>query len=119
VRAAKVDADLAPEESKADPQNRRLRVAAENAAYAAAEAGRRVAELEFEARVDEWLARDEPADDLLVRLAPRVHGEIDWYWVGGATLSRQGVKQRGKWAYYRLAPETLNVLATLTTTPAV
>jgi ArsR family transcriptional regulator len=27
-------------------------------------------------------------------------------------------EQRGKWAYYRLVPETLNVLAELITTPA-
>jgi ArsR family transcriptional regulator, arsenate/arsenite/antimonite-responsive transcriptional repressor len=28
-------------------------------------------------------------------------------------------KQRGKWAYYRLVPETLNVFAELITTPTV
>jgi ArsR family transcriptional regulator, arsenate/arsenite/antimonite-responsive transcriptional repressor len=34
--------------------------------------------------------------------------------VDAGILSRE---QRGKWAYYRLVPETLNVLAALITTP--
>lgn len=35
--------------------------------------------------------------------------------VDAGILTRE---QRGKWAYYRLVPETLNVLAELITTPA-
>ena len=35
--------------------------------------------------------------------------------VDAGILTRE---QRGKWAYYQLVPETLNVLATLITTPA-
>ena len=35
--------------------------------------------------------------------------------VEAGVLNRE---QRGKWAYYRLVPETLNVLAELITTPA-
>jgi ArsR family transcriptional regulator, arsenate/arsenite/antimonite-responsive transcriptional repressor len=35
--------------------------------------------------------------------------------VDAGILTRE---QRGKWAYYRLVPEALNVLATLITTPA-
>jgi ArsR family transcriptional regulator, arsenate/arsenite/antimonite-responsive transcriptional repressor len=36
--------------------------------------------------------------------------------VDAGILTRE---QRGKWAYYRLAPEVLNALAALITTPTV
>jgi hypothetical protein len=88
---------LAREDSKADPKDRRLRIAAEDPSYEAAEAGRKVAEYEFLARIDAWVASDQPADELILSLAPRVNGKPDWDWVAAAHLARSGVKVPSGW----------------------
>jgi hypothetical protein len=97
AREAKVDSDLAREASKADSQNRQLRIEAEHASYKATEAGRKVAEYEFLARILAWQDSDEPADELLLSLAPRVNGRPDWDWVAAAHLARSGVKVPSGW----------------------
>jgi len=57
-------------------------------------AGRKLAELLWEEAVDLWVDRsssdDVVIDERLLALAPRVNGEVDWYWVGAAHLSRSG-----------------------------
>jgi hypothetical protein len=92
ARIARRNAEFAREDSKNNPKDRRLRVAADDTSHAAAQAGRKFAETEFLVRIDEWLSRDEPWDELLVKLAPRVRGEIDDDWVAAAHLVRAGVK---------------------------
>jgi len=97
ARIAKRNAEFAREDSKADPSNRKLRVAADDASHASTLAGRRVAEIELLARIDEWISRDEPRDELLVKLAPRVSGEIDEDWLAAAHLARAGYRIPAGW----------------------
>jgi hypothetical protein len=99
ARVARRNAEFAREDSKADPKNRRLRIAADDASYAAAQAGRKVAEIEFLVRIEEWIARidDVPVDETLLRLGPRVGGQIDCDWLAAAHLARAGVKVPQGW----------------------
>jgi hypothetical protein len=107
ARIARRSAEFAREDSKNDPKSRRLRIAADDASHAAAQAGRKVAETEFLVRIEEWLRRDEPWDELLVKLAPRVRGEIDDEWVAAAHLAGAGVKIPAGWRS-EFSGETVN-----------
>jgi predicted transcriptional regulator len=57
ARIAKRDAEFSCEDSKADPTNRLLRIAADDATRQAAEAGRKVTEIEFTIAIDDWFTQ--------------------------------------------------------------
>jgi hypothetical protein len=71
-----------------------LKIAADDAEYAASQAGRELALLRFEAEIERWNTRvdagDELVDPLLVSLAPRHGGEPDWHWIAAANVKRAG-----------------------------
>jgi hypothetical protein len=107
LRVVRRDAKFAREDLKDAPKDRQLRIKLDNAEHRASELGRKIAEYQFIARIDEWLARDEPADELLLKLAPRVSGQIDTDWLAAAHLSRSGVKVPKGWRS-SVSGETVN-----------
>jgi len=98
---AKIAAELARLDSKASPADVHLRAKALVADADATTAGRKRAELRFEESLDLWIdrlaANDIAADETLLALAPRVQGEVDWYWLAAAYLSRSGVTVPKNW----------------------
>jgi hypothetical protein len=98
---AKADAAIAREDAQADPSNRRLRVAAELKTEQAAQCGRDLAFWQFEAEVEREFTRISEGDSVvpavLMRMAPRVHGQIDCDWVAAAVLQRRGISAPPGW----------------------
>jgi hypothetical protein len=107
LRVARRDAKFAREDLKDAPKDRTLRIRLDNAESRASELGRQVAEYQFVAQLDEWLSRDEPVDELLLKLAPRVGGRVDDEWLAAAHLARVGVKIPKGWRS-SVSGETVN-----------
>ena len=101
ARAAEHVADAARDASRNAPADAGLRAAAAVAASSAADAGRKVAALRFEDRLDRWVDRcargDVLADELLMQLAPRHGGTVDAYWLAAAHLAQAGVAVPRNW----------------------
>ena len=101
ARAAKRAADAARDVSRAAPADAGLRAYAAAAASSAADAGRQVAAVRFEEQLDLWVDRcgrgDVLPDELLLSLAPRAGGAVDWYWLAAAHVALAGVAVPRNW----------------------
>lgn len=101
LRTLKRTAERAREASKAAPDDRELRHAADDAGDLVAAAGRDLVALRFEDDLDRWTDRVQAGDVIpdadLVALAPRVRRAPDWSWVGAASLRRDGVTVPQGW----------------------
>jgi hypothetical protein len=101
ARDAKRGADVARDVSRATPADPALQAAATAAGDDAATAGRKVAAWRFEEQLDLWLDRhregDVQSDDMLLTLAPRDRGTVDWYWLAAANLAQSGVAVPRNW----------------------
>jgi hypothetical protein len=101
LRVARRDAKFCRDDLRDNPNDRKLRIELDNAEHHASEIGRKIAEYEFTARIDEWIdgvmwSRIVP-DELLLRLAPRDSRGLDDEWLAAAHLLRQGVKVPKGW----------------------
>jgi len=96
LRIAKRNARFAREDLKDDPKNRRLRMELDDREQEASELGRKLAELRFVERIDQWhaaVSRGEASvDPLLSRLIP-----FDDDMLAAVHLSRLGVSVPQTW----------------------